>query len=357
MVSGRVGLIVAGILGALSACGGEATHQKPAGSSGTAGSPQAGSSAEGGVSNDMGGTAGAGSAGAPVTGGGDSSGAAGRGASSSGAAGSGLGGAAFGGAAGRSGPPDIPGATDREREILAPLGADDATLEATSGDELIELARAIGLARGYAMCRCAQTPDMPPENLEEMLGCAEAEAYVWSVIRPNQSRCVEEGRSQIPGFDAALRCHVAAARDDGNSWLSTCFTPGTPAPLPPRTCTEPPELTTLIDECQSVTYCANDERVNGARCDQVVQCPDQSDELGCFDALGHDWFWCDPELVDPRNLCEARIGCGLEKEPPVCDPMRIDSYLCNDGGVVSTDRVCDRTADCDDGSDERYCFK
>jgi hypothetical protein len=361
MVSGRVGLILAGMLGALSACGGQATHRKPTGSSGTAGMPQAGASAEGGTSGDTGGTAGlaAGTAGTPATGGAGSSGAPGgsAGSSSGGAGGSGLGGAAFGGAAGRSGPPDIPGATDREREILASLGTDDATLEATSGAALIDLAEAISLARGYAMCRCTLTPDMPPEDFEDTLDCAREERGLRYLNRPDEARCMEEGSSGVPGFDAALRCQVRWLLEDGNTWMSTCFTPGLPWMPPSGTCMDPPEVISLAEECLYVTYCASGERVTGLRCDQAVQCPDESDELGCFDVRERDWFWCDPELVNPREICNFEMACGLEKEPPVCDPKRTDSYLCNDGGVVSTDLVCNRVADCGDGSDERYCFK
>jgi hypothetical protein len=364
MVSGRAWLIIAGTLATLLACRGEATHQNPSGGAGKAGAAQAGSDAEGGASDDAGGTSGrsAGAAGKPATAGGAAgsgagAGTGGAGAGTGGAGGTGVGGMASGGAAGGSTRPDIPGVSAREREILAPLGTDDATLEATSGAALIELVQAISLARGYAMCRCVQTPDRPPPDVEQMLlGCAGSETGIDYLTRPDQARCVEEGSSRVPDFDAAIRCRARWLRDDGNAWANVCFTGVQPEPAP-QTCMDPTELTLLVQECQYVTYCANDERVTGARCDQLIECPDQSDELGCFEELGRDWFWCDPDLVDPRNFCEVRIECGLAKEPPVCDRTRMDSYLCDDGGAVSTGVVCNRATDCDDGSDERYCFR
>jgi hypothetical protein len=117
-----------------------------------------------------------------------------------------------------------------------------------------------------------------------------------------------------------------------------------------------PEATVLFDQCMSALYCADDSRIVGLRCDSAIECSDQSDELGCFAIAGRDWFWCDPELMRPRDVCRD-FGCGLEKTPPVCDPARKDVYLCNDGGEVSVESACDRASDCSDASDERYCFK
>ena len=86
----------------------------------------------------------------------------------------------------------------------------------------------------------------------------------------------------------------------------------------------------------------------------------QSDELGCFDVTGRDWLWCEGRLMSPGLVCSAPNfgeGCGLEMIPPICDPAVPDRYLCNDGGQVSAEVVCDRVFDCADGSDERYCAR
>jgi hypothetical protein len=355
MVSGRGLSIVA--LALFSACGGEAIDHRSKGGAGSAGAAQAGSGgagAEAGMSDATGGTAG--SAGAPTSGGAGSGGSAGTLSAGSGGAGSdaaGSAGAGFGGAAGGAGPPEIPGATDEEREILAPLGTDDAALQATSGAELIALIQEIAFARGYAMCRCTWTPEMPPADPDETLGCAREEGRF--LASPDQARCVGEGSANVPSLDAELRCQGTWLRDDGIAWVNTCF--GTPWMPAPDTCTTSPEYRMLLDECQFVTYCANDERVGGSRCDQKMQCQDQSDELGCFEVLGRDWFWCDPELLHPMDVCSFDLACGLAKEPPVCDPMRPGIYLCDDGGEVTTALVCNRAVDCEDGSDERYCVK
>jgi hypothetical protein len=360
MVSGRGLSIVA--LALFSACGGEAIDHRPKGGAGSAGAAQTGSGgagAEAGTSDATGGTTG--TAGAPTSGGAGSGGGAGSpgagsggaGSSGAGSGGAGSGGAEFGGAAGGARLPEIPGATDEERELLAPLGTDDATLQAASGAELVALIQEITFARGYAMCRCTWTPNMPPADPDEILGCAREEGRFFA--GPDQARCVGEGSASVPTLDAELRCRAAWLREDGIAWMSTCF--GAPWMPAPATCTTSPEYTMFINECHYVTYCANDERVNGARCDRQFQCPDQSDELGCFEVLGRDWFWCDPELAYATDICSFDTACGFEKEPPVCDPMRPGIYLCDDDGEVTTELVCDRALDCADGSDERYCVK
>lgn len=66
------------------------------------------------------------SGGAPVKGGHDSSGGAGADSDSS---------------------TTIPHPSEREKELLAPLETDDATIDATSGTELLALGRSVGLAK------------------------------------------------------------------------------------------------------------------------------------------------------------------------------------------------------------------
>jgi hypothetical protein len=357
MVLGRFRVTVLGVLLALSACG-QATPRKPsdAGSTAGAASGSAGAGMEGGAPSETGGTSAiggtlaSGGAGTGATGGVDvNGGTAGVGGTA------GLGNAAGTGGNAGSGIPELPGANDREREILAPLATDDATVDATSGAELIALARAVGTARGYAMCRCARSPSMPPEDIEDMLDCALEENGFRELTRPDEARCIEEGMATVPGAEEYLRCRVKWIRDDGPAWVSTCTNPDD-SRVPGAYCTPSPEAKTFFDECQFSLYCDDGTQIEGIRCDTTLDCSDQSDELACFEIVGRDWFWCDPELVDPRGICRYST-CGLEKTPPVCDPIRPDVYLCDDGGEVSVDLVCDRARNCDDGSDERYCFK
>jgi hypothetical protein len=356
MVVGRAGVtILLGSLLALASCRGQSTKPKPsaAGSAGDASAGTAGSGMEGGAPNETGGTAGVGGAGTPATGGN-------AGAASGGMSGL-AGGAGHGNTAGLGGNaggtiPDLPGASDREREILAPLATDDATIDATSGGDLIELARAVGAARGYTMCRCSQSPSMPPADVEQVLSsCGVEESGFHELSRPDASRCVEEGMAVLPAVEEYLRCRIKWIRDDSSQWASQCETPGVPW-KPAEYCTASPETATLLQQCELVVYCEDDTRVSGSRCDRDLDCSDQSDELACFEIVGHDWFWCDPELVSPWEVCR-NVTCGLAKTPPVCDPDRPDVYLCNDGAEVSVESVCNRESDCPDGSDERYCFK
>jgi hypothetical protein len=353
MVSGRARLVLGGSLLALAACGGQtASHGAPAGT-GAAGAMQAGragSGADGGTAGATGGTAGESTSGGTGTEGG---------APAAGSGGEGNATAIAGGAGSGGGGADpmvsLPNENEREQEILAPLATDDATIDTADGSELVELADAVGVARGYAMCRCARSPTMPPEDIDAELECARAETGLFFLMTPDQARCIEDGMAGVPGFAEHLRCLVKYIRNDGVNWAKTCMDPGTAAPPLPFSCTPSPEVEALAEECRSSVYCADDTRIRGFRCDSTFDCTDQSDELGCFEERGHDWFWCDGELEYPPYVCVG--DCGLAKVPPVCDGTRMDVYLCNDGAEVNVTVVCDRALDCPDGSDERYCVK
>jgi hypothetical protein len=363
MVPGRARVAILGALLALSACRGQSTNPKrsgtgsagtsPSGSAGTSPSGSAGTGTEGGAPSETGGSAPVGGAGTPATGG---SGTAGNGGVSGlgGSAGAGNG----AGTAGSTAPaiPELPGASEREREIVAPLGTDDATIDATTGGDLLELGLAIGAARGYAMCRCAWSPDMPPMDVEEVLrGCGGEESGLRELVPKDSARCFEEGMASLPAAEAYLRCRIKWSRDDAAKWVDLCSNPEV-QPVPAEFCEASPETQRLLDDCQFAVYCADGVRVEGRRCDFGIDCADQSDELGCFETSGRDWFWCDPELEHPSVVCHSNT-CGLEKTPPVCDPDRPNVYLCDDRSEVSVESVCNRASDCPDGSDERYCFK
>jgi hypothetical protein len=251
--------------------------------------------------------------------------------------------------------PELPAESTREREILAPLATSDGAIDGANGDELFELARAIGLANGYALCRCGLSPSMPPADIEDVLRTCASVAAVGFLLDPDESRCLEDGAADVPGFFDHLRCWSKSTRDHAFHWARRCTEPEFEVP-PAFPCEPSPEVDEFKNACRLTIYCADDTPIQGFRCDQRFDCSDQSDEHGCFESGGYDWFWCDPELVYPPDLCRAGT-CGLEKEPPVCDPMQPDSYLCDDRSVVSSNVVCDRNFDCPDNSDERYCVK
>jgi hypothetical protein len=358
MVTGRARVTIVGALLTLSACRGQSTNPKPidAGSAGDGRSGSAGTGMEGGAPHETGGSTAVGGAGTPAAGGSENGGSGGT-SGFGGGAGSGNEAGVAGNAAGAGGAvPELPGANDREREILAPLATDDATIDAATGGDLIALGRAIGAARGYAMCRCAHSPDMPPADVEELLrGCASDETGLRELARPDEARCIEEGVVVLPAAADYLRCRIKLVRDDAPQWVSRCSDPDFPW-VPTGTCMPSAEAEMLFQRCWGALYCADGASVQGGRCDGTLECSDQSDELGCFAHVGYDWFWCESELMHPFDVCREGT-CGIEKTPPVCDPGRPSVYLCDDRSEVSVELVCNRAADCPDGSDERYCFK
>src|SRR5215207_10286464 len=49
----------------------------------------------------------------------------------------------------------LPNATEEEQRVLEPLFGDPAEIDGADVAQLIEMGARIGIARGYAMCRCA----------------------------------------------------------------------------------------------------------------------------------------------------------------------------------------------------------
>jgi hypothetical protein len=211
-----VACLVVGL--SLVGCGGESVGKSPPGNDPTGGT--------GGAGSDAGqGSTGQGRAG---LGGTDSSG--GAGASTGGSSGNGVGGSGTG----------LPPGNARERELLDPLSTDDATIDAASGRELIELAQSIGLARGYAMCRCFFSPNEVPEDLEELVqSCAVDESGTGARVDSEEEiACVLEGSPELPGFDEYLRCDVKNLRENGRAWLTHCEDPEFP-PTTSEVCADP----------------------------------------------------------------------------------------------------------------------
>jgi hypothetical protein len=170
----------------------------------------------------------------------------------------------------------------------------------------------------------------------------------------------------VPGFEDYVRCLTKWYRDDGSAIERACTHLRDWEPLSER-CERSKEVEKLISRCWWAHDCANGEHAEGDRCNLLFECLDESDELGCFDVKGRDWLWCDGKLMSPDFVCRGPgcdhggtctgEGCGLKMTPPVCDPAVPDRYLCNDGGAVSAEVVCDRVFDCADGTDERYCAR
>lgn len=106
---------------------------------------------------------------------------------SGGALAGGTGGSGTGGSGGtRPGPAGsgavsaaLPNATEHELAILEPLFIPPVEIEAADVAQLIEMGASIGLARGYAMCRCAGVFT----QADDILGCAAAETGTLAFTR------------------------------------------------------------------------------------------------------------------------------------------------------------------------------
>jgi hypothetical protein len=360
MVTVRVRVVVVGaVVLALAACRGRTVPRPDPGAAGSAGAPPVaagGMGAEGGAPDTPGGAGGAvqgGAAGRVGAGGSDggappagSAGSAGRGGSpgSSGSAGS----------AGSAGSVTLPHQNEEETAILAPLATDDETIDVASGTALIDLMEGIGFARGYTMCRCIRSPDEPPAD-DALDDCATEESGLYFLRTDDANRCVLEKMGELPELVDYLRCWAKWMRADGIEWTGLCEDPDVEHVGPSSSCERSPEIGSALEVCQHAFYCADGTVASDSRCDGRIGCEDESDELSCFEDRGYDWYWCDGTLIYPTDVC--RGACEIQTDPPVCDPERSERYLCNDGGEVDVASVCNRTFECEDGSDERYCFK
>jgi hypothetical protein len=290
-------------------------------------------------------------------------GAGGRGGSSSGGAQSGSNSAGVGGEGG--GPARVPGETDEEAQILEPLFQDESALDNASGEALARLAVSIGLARGYALCRCVFAPGEPPASTMNLVRtCARDEAgSIGRAYRGDATRCLGEALAADPALEDAVRCRSTEVMSDGRRWLEVCWqerSPDEPFMLPslPNTpspaCSSSERLDLVLHVCQSVHYCADGRRVDGGLCDAIVDCEDETDERGCFEVRGRDMVQCGDEIHGALDICEPNACPAAAAH---CDETRPNVFSCDDGVDVSTNQVCDRVDDCANGADELYCLR
>jgi len=263
-------------------------------------------------------------------------------------AGTSGGGATAGG--GLAGADNAAGGTDPVDPILAPLAIDDATIDAASGEELFEIARSVGLARGCAVCACVLTG----RPCDELVPCAEEESGLRDLFEETTGRCIFELSREIAGFDEFLRCRLKKVRDVGLSDLGC----DPELPPPPRECPPPPGAEELLvgGRCARAYYCADDTFTLDGHCDARPDCSDWGDERGCSEFGSRDTFVCGEEMWAADQVCVSS-ECAQTTDPPLCDPSRPDRFLCGDGTDVFFLSVCDVTIDCATGADENYCLR
>ncbi len=182
---------------------------------------------------------------------------------------------------------------------------------------------------------------------------------------PNQdfARCLLEKIAIQPELAEELRCSVRWYQADGLSWLELCSLPAYDDDVPeiperPAQCpSDGPreELGATMNECAFVTYCDDGMLVPGVRCDYRRDCADGSDEQGCFELIGHDILRCGEEPSDIWSYCDLP-ACFEQPDGLRCDPEQRDSRFCPDGTKIDPELVCDRSEQCADGADERYCM-
>jgi hypothetical protein len=243
---------------------------------------------------------------------------------------------------------------------LSPLWTDASALEAASGDELLELARDIALARGYATCRCFFSPDAPPDDLETLFeDCSVFEAFPHVLGELDDYRCVRELRELVPDLDAHLRCAAANAIEHASGALVDCKDIGVrPPDLEwPADCSDPTgSFAELQNTCGQAYYCPDETLNFGGRCDGEPTCADLSDEFQCFDEVGQDDVLCaDGTVRTAGNTCGT--GCELPLGPNLCQPDNWYSLVCPDGTDILFPQLCNREPDCPGGEDEAICFR
>jgi hypothetical protein len=270
------------------------------------------------------------------------------------------------GAAGDAPVSHFPGGSAEEEEIVAPLFA-DATAAADDFEALIELAAQVGIARGYAQCRCFRSPMAPPADVTELMACARDEAgglgglFLFPsldrepILNRDLLQCLRD-RGPSPELLRALRCEVEIHQKDGQAWFGWCLADqeNSSFPVVQASC-DSEAWDTARSACQSVVYCGDGAPVAGNRCNSYRDCPDGSDEQNCFEVKGNDAFVCGDGVVPDWALCTDE--CSVALVPPVCDRARPNVFLCADGGAIPTTSLCDRQRDCADGSDEASCAR
>ncbi|RMC13904.1 hypothetical protein DUI87_08987 [Hirundo rustica rustica] len=115
------------------------------------------------------------------------------------------------------------------------------------------------------------------------------------------------------------------------------------------------ELQAGAFHCASGAVCVG----AGERCDGVPQCPDGSDETGCWTPTQECALRCDAATrCIPRSwLCDGHADCldHTDEQGCVLKECGPAEFSCRSGQCVALALHCDGDHDCQDGSDEEGC--
>ena len=245
--------------------------------------------------------------------------------------------------------PDTDGGT-------APIDADAAgDAPATIAPEALavgDLKRA-GLARGGVVCSCV-LPALSPTDLP---GCAIAESGAAELLfGAAGERCVLDLARDDPMLREYLECKARALAADAECFKSTCpAPPSSDCPGRGEECSLPAATEALWLGCRDAYYCG-DRRADPMHCNDVFDCPDRSDEVGC----GSGRIICDDEthIVVNLSVCDGNYGTNgpcVAASACAIGAQGQPEFVCGNGAVVPLSRLCDGEDDCLNGQDERSC--
>jgi hypothetical protein len=245
--------------------------------------------------------------------------------------------------------PDTDGGT-------APIDGEAAgDAPATIAPEALAVAdlKRAGLARGSVVCACV-SPALSPADLP---GCAIAESGPAEVLfGADGERCVLDLARDDPTLRDYLECKARRLVLDAECVKQSCpAPPSSDCPGMQGDCSLSAVTEALWVACRAAFYCG-DRRADVMRCNDVFECPDRSDEIGC----GPGRIICDDDAHLALNLvlCDNHYGnSGPCVAASACAPGASGQaeFACGDGAVVPLARVCNGENDCLTGRDERSC--